>query len=106
MTPAEVLRRARSLLEERGWTQRELEDRAGRICAVGALNVACNLACYPAGNQSRLLDRDLAHAWLREVINPSVSKRAVADWNDDEDRTVVQVLMAFDKAIELAEGRA
>lgn len=95
MTAAEVLRRARALLETRGWTQHTYEGCTGRLCSVGALNRAVD---------DRLtLERLHAEWFLERQLGPNGD---LLEWNDATDRTAVQVLMAFDIAVALAESEA
>lgn len=106
MTPVEVLRKAKALIEERGWTQGEYVSRDGAHCARGACYVASGshvLPMYPVGHiddSANDAQYALASAIGKELLH------SVSDWNDEPGRTKKEVLAAFDKAIALAEGGA
>jgi hypothetical protein len=87
----EALRKGRALIEERGLARAILEDYNGRFCAVGAIT-----------RQSRTLELGMAEAldYLAKAIPADLC--AIAAWNDDPDRTIADVIAAYDRAINLA----
>lgn len=90
-TIADDLRAARALVE-RGWFKGWLTD-GQRVCAVGALNIACNgsAAGIPLDDWER---RDAAAALLRQHLT-----QEIAYFNDDPETTKQDVLNLFDKAL-------
>jgi hypothetical protein len=97
---ADKLREARALIAK-GWTQGTF--RASRpsesvcYCLYGAINKA--VLGYADADCSATFEYEefLGKAIGREPLD-------LANWNDDPERTQAEVLAAFDKAIELAEG--
>ena len=99
MTPTEILKEARRLIAEKGWTQGSfarhsngdpigpLGDNAACYCALGAIR--------KTGNGPEQVFAVFA---LADVVGDYVS-----DWNDDPARTKEEVLAAFDEAIRRAE---
>jgi hypothetical protein len=88
---ADVLRRARSLIDApEKWCKGKLQI-GDSFCIEGALRAAASVHRYEALP---------APAWglLRQAIGTSV-----INWNDDDERTHAEVLAAFSRAIELAE---
>jgi hypothetical protein len=91
MTTKDVLISARAEIAH-GWTQGQFRDSNGNVCLVGALmlgskhNLAMELSCYRP---------------LRLATGVELPK-SMMQWNDAKGRTQVEVLAAFDKAIELA----
>lgn len=92
-----VLRRARRLVARPdGWTQHTSLDRAGRVCAIGAifgpLGCVFDIRRYEAFEAVNML----VPPWLRTL----------STWNDAPGRTQDDVVALFDTAIgiELAGG--
>lgn len=100
MTPVEVLKKAKALIEERGWCRREYKDTRGCYCSLGACYVASG---YEVEGASVLHDGDVtAYATAEKALERAIDS-AVIRWNDSPGRTKDEVLAAFDKAIALAE---
>lgn len=102
MDAAELIREARHLLFERGWTKFELEDENGHLCAIGALQSTvetCNCDAY----------RTALHA-LNEASGLSCGRggenceHPIARFNDHPHRTFQEVIDVFDKAEKIAES--
>lgn len=101
-TPAEILRKARELIETKGWTQGAYarsakgepvdwyNKRACQFCLNGALNYAEGLAFVSYDG--------------RELIREAVGQPNTIKWNDEPTRTKAEVLAVFDRAIALAEA--
>lgn len=102
MTTVELLKAARAKIEQ-GWCQGTMaKEQRGRMrgpkesyscswCVLGALAAASTLEELNPYRTARTL--------MEAVVAPSLSA-----WNDAPGRTQAEVLAAFDKAIELAEG--
>jgi hypothetical protein len=117
MKPSEILKKARDLIINRGWTQGAYA-RAGGIKAVeletisGIISNAdsfCSLgAIYSADILEMAGDSNTAHAidYLQRVVVCEFTRfdMFIAYWNDMPGRTKEQVIDAFDEAIELAES--
>lgn len=91
---ADVLRRARALIDApEKWIQRAAKI-GGRMCMFGALSVALGSkdSTVPAGDKS-----------LR-LLSLGVGGCSVSRFNDAPERTHTEVLAAFDRAIALAES--
>jgi hypothetical protein len=72
---ADVLHRARSILQERGWTRGGLRDEQGAVCAVGAIRAA-------AHNRDQADD---ACALLLDAIQARFADaETVPSWNDQQ----------------------
>jgi hypothetical protein len=99
MSTADVLRKAKQVLIERGWTQGRYENKNGCVCAVGAINVVVHGA---AANFNGSVPGFYARGALREANGD----RPVTDLNDHVWQTEDDVLAAFDRAIALAESEA
>lgn len=94
MTVADDLRAAEAVIGRRGWCQRQIVDRAGHVCAVGAVRAAVGL--MPDGwtpdawselNTSDdvvVADRRRSDAVLQLRVWAGCSP---IDWNDDEGQT-------------------
>ena len=102
--PIRVLLVARDLLHEKGWTQLDAQDAAGRYCLTGALSEA-------AGE-----DRDAYRAALQTIgarLNEPACAFggfdchcAVLRWNDREGRTKHEVVAKLDEVIDTALAAA
>lgn len=102
MTVAETLRRAKALIDApEKWTKGEfarnakgrpcLPREAACFCTVGALVVACG------PGQTSAFEKLRAH--FTRLVGGSIGT-----WNDAPERTHAEVMAAFDRAIEIAEG--
>jgi hypothetical protein len=103
MTAAATLRAAAQLIRERGWGQGDYVNASGCFCSVGAIRAACGIQDF--AGQSKTAPSSTkpvreALGWLSR----SVGRVLMAGWNDAPDRTVDDVLAAFDRAATLAEG--
>lgn len=102
------LRAARALLVERGWTQgclgRDsggepilytgyLKDLAATLCIGGACAVAAPLC-----------EEDDRYYFATQALREASGAEALANWNDEPNRTLDEVLAVFDAAIAKAEG--
>jgi hypothetical protein len=100
---SEVLRKAADEIRRRGWHQTDYGSdvvafETCAVCSLGAVNtvVAGDPFAWATVNE----DRDLAIAALMR----SIDDERVPDWNDTEGRTVEEVLDAFERAAQAAEG--
>jgi hypothetical protein len=106
-----ILKLARKLLAEKGWTQGEYardkrqdpvhSDYKGAVCycALGALAAA--------GHKLKAPEHiGWPRAALREAIGVDNDAGSIPDWNDAPERTKRQVLAKFDKAIKLSTKAA
>jgi hypothetical protein len=90
MTPSEILLKAADLLAERGWTQGQLVSAGGRVCALGAIRIACTgtidvlpgLSLGDAGNSASRRLETYVGCWI-------------ASWNDAPERTAEDVILAM-----------
>ena len=107
MRSSEVLRRASEVIRRRGWCQEDFAEKGGnlatcRVCAWGAINAAATGDPtdweYSNGHEQPALD------WLTRAVFGEQFGGYVAEWNDDLDRTVEDVLAALNKAAHLAES--
>jgi len=108
MTTAELLRRAKSLLEERGWTQGVYARVGDRPCHPWADNPTsfCSAGAVMAASQCVAQD-GYSHLAEKAVIAlQGAIGGTVAFFNDAPGRTKDEVLAAFDRAIEIAEREA
>lgn len=101
MTVKEVLLGAAQVLETRGWCQKQYVDKRGCCCMSGAMQFAM-------GFDPRTDDMwrsDMSRIWL-EAIAAVESQMGAMDtvirWNDQQGRTVEEVLSVLEKAAEAA----
>lgn len=99
---------ARTYLETHGWCQHEAHNsQTNQVCAVGALNkiIAPDwngeqlLYAYPETIQRRAPSYKLL---LKVIGGKSTDHLALANWNDAPERTLSDVLAAYDRAIALS----
>lgn len=109
MTALAILKEARALIDEKGWTQgAHARDDRGVIVETESPKAVC-FCVSGALRQARVnlhegLFDGLAGAadWFKEAA----AIRSIPAWNDAPTRTKVDVLAVFDKAIALAEKGA
>lgn len=113
MTAADVLRRGRDLLREKGWTQKAYKNDSGCMCSLGACYVAAGVPVSEEQTHAHTAEEvsaedraDEAQHFLYRAIREIGGLYGVIDWNDRPERTVEEVYAAFDKAIEIAEGQS
>lgn len=99
MKASEVLREARNILFERGWTRVVREAPGGEVC----LEAACSIPITGMPDFLLLyahdpIEVDVVSA-LRAATGAPVS---LWSWNDAEDRTFDDVIDALDRAEKLA----
>lgn len=95
---AEVIREARNLLFERGWTQHVTEDDDGHLCLIRALNLAAGEGLGRVAS--------IAHPGADKAIASAVDDRVAFGWNDEPGRTFGEVIDILDKAEKFAEAAA
>lgn len=97
MKASEVLRKAKGVLEDRGWCQKAFSAADGGdcpVCAWGAINVA----------RAGAPDAWMGSASARLFFEDAVDGEGIASWNDHRGRSRGEVIAAFDRAIALAEA--
>lgn len=90
----EILRKARVLIEAKGWRQGGA-DGSGKVCAGVAIEQA-------AGDDSDLWHEPKAAFLLAADLRPH---SYIFPWNDANGRTQAEVLAAFDRAIAATSGK-
>lgn len=90
---ATVFRRAREVLDKRGWCKGEYEELDGSCCLVGAARVAAIGKPY-AGDQASVCDR--IQGELAEAIG--CDYYAVTGWNDADTRRKRDVIALLKRA--------
>lgn len=84
----EILDHAAEVIEEQGWCQGTLRNRAGRVCAQGAIGVAgCRVFDF-----SSLRNEAVRHAII--ALDNHVGT-AASRWNDQPGRTEADVIEAL-----------
>jgi len=100
MTPYEGLIAARKLISSQDkWRKNRYEDSRNRRCAEGALLSATH---WVGHSEARELLKDA----IIELHGNRNRMDLVVRWNDDPERTHVEVLAVFDLAIEMASEQA
>lgn len=92
----ERLLKAAQIIRERGWCQGSLHLPSGEVCAVGAIEAACEddgLSDIQMEAQSRLTD----HVYGQPAIRDD-KLVYVARWNDYPGRTAEEVIRALEMA--------
>lgn len=87
-----IARLAEERIRERGWCQRAFEELDGRVCLLGAVNLACT-SCADHSNSVAYKFR--THLKYELFDDP-------ATWNDDPMRTKEEVLAVLRR---IAEGK-
>lgn len=100
-TPSDLLARAAELIGERGWCQGTIKTAEGHMCAMGAMAEAKRELFGP--ENVRRTSRIYADAMysLVDVINEPhgySSLVSVPQWNDEEDQTAENVILALKTA--------
>lgn len=88
------LRRARDIVAK-GWCPRGLYDELGNVCAVGAVNIACEGHLHVRSKPTSRRDEAL-RALIRHLPG---SWQEVYRYNDDPSTTHQDILNLFDKAL-------
>lgn len=101
-----VLKRAKELLEQEGWTQRYYHDAYGARCAVGALrDSAFGVTEGKPWNDGFDLFKKSEVAVCRVIGgNVEYPGDAITQYNDAPERTQEEVLNMFDAAVALEES--
>lgn len=94
---AEILRKAKHILENDGWCQGTMHSSQGH-CAIGALRVVSSGAGLMAAREA--LENVIGTpAWI------SAGYSLIAWWNDYPGRTKEEIIAKFDQAIASAESQ-
>ena len=91
---AALLHRARARIQTDGWCRDALYDEAGAICPIRAIRLEAT-----SGRQAD----DACHLLL-EAIQRHWAAETIPSWNEQQ-TSVAPVLLAFDRAAELAHNR-
>jgi len=106
-TPADILREAKRLIEEKGWTQGTYaRDSRGEACDWNGATALCFCAegaMFAAAEALRAdAGAECAAGFLIEQVTPAPS---IVAYNDQPGRSREDVIAIFDKAIALAEAQ-
>jgi hypothetical protein len=82
-----ILQRARQILINDGWCQGDMYNHKGAHCALGAISA---------------VDANVPSNWEISPLSYVTPGSSIAGWNDEIDRTLEDVLKAFDEATSLA----
>jgi hypothetical protein len=95
LTNAEALRKAANIMKKKGHAKHELEDKQGRVCLLGAINMA--LFGRPASFGDKRSDSLLSHvaAYLSRKLGKRVTDFGAVDWNNDRQRKGEEVIAAL-----------
>lgn len=99
----EALRGAAGIIAERGHAKGMLEDTDGRVCAIGALRIACFGTARNRGRYDQGFDWDLyddIYSHLESYIHDELCVDGVMLYNDEPERTQAEVVAAFRAAAE------
>jgi hypothetical protein len=98
MSTAKTLRDAADYVSEHGWTQNEMQDDEGRVCAMGAIRETTAMYSLDGMNALQAMVKSLGLDRNRSgFLHP------VAMWNDAKGRSAEDVILAFKRAAEYAE---
>jgi hypothetical protein len=103
VTTSEILRQAKAELLVRGWCQAVYANRAGEVCAHGALGLAVGCFSVRSTGGVSVNIHSTTFPFAADRVLAGVVGRCVTEWNDDPRRTPEDVLAAFDAAIAIAE---
>lgn len=105
-TVLQVLKKARKLIETKGWTQVvEARDEDGNAIDYRDERAICFCALGALWRAADGFESDLA-VDARATLASCVHTDHIIDWNDRKRRTKEDVLAAFDRAIKKAEKEA
>lgn len=89
-----TLREAAEYISEHGWTQGDLSNSEGGVCALGALNCVAGIGNIRAHDAATAL-------WDYLDLRDSLTAlHPVAVWNDAPERTAEDVILAMKRAAE------
>lgn len=104
MKLSEILRAGKQRIETLGWCQGDDESiwgKSGKCCAATAMTR--DIPEFGAGGFfTALTNYEEAATAFRAANN---IRRSIAEWNDAPERTLPEVLAAYDKAIAAAEAQ-
>lgn len=101
MKLSEILRAGKANIEKHGWGQgigEVLFGRPNKCCALTAISIQ-KTGCMEQINEC------VAAVRLFRGVNGFGTSTSVAQWNDAPERTLSDVLAAYDKAITAAEAQ-
>lgn len=95
-----MIKRTIKVLEERGWTQHIEEDNEGKMCLLGALNVAATGEAEPRATlltseyNNTLIDigNSVAPMDMRSEYLNDEAREQIAHWNDRKSRRKSDVI--------------
>lgn len=103
-----VLKRAKQIIEEDGWTQGTYGDNDGPVCALGAIRRAIYGQTYVPGFTERERESNLYRSIgirIAEIIgDPNYPFDGLVQFNDTHGRTKEEVLKVFNDAISLGDS--
>jgi hypothetical protein len=113
LSPVDVLRKAKALIEERGWCKGRFVEDDGSCCVEGAVLLASG---YPEAKLSPTRppqEREEPYLRFAKMAEARILSRAVGRasdviwaWNDRQGQTKQDILAGIDRAIALAEQEA
>lgn len=113
---ADIYTKAADHIERVGWYQGDLYDHVQakgtpreecRVCTIGALNVALyGKPSYPVEALRSENGAQDVESFFARRLGLAAAGLSIADWNDDDDRTVAQVTTALRKVAEAARKEA
>lgn len=101
-----VFEKAVEIIEVRGWTQRQEIDEQGRVCALGALGLACGGEEWESleGTWAVVLGDNIAGRRLMIEAQNFLQSQGftggdwTGDWNDQPSRTKEEVIQTLEEA--------
>lgn len=114
LTPVVALRKAKTILETKGWIQNGFDGPSGSTCLDGALRYSTTWdRTRPEGHDTKDAVYRKTRRYVLTAIDSlgsgtatedALTRGSITDWNDRHTRTKESVLEVLDKAIELAEA--
>ena len=102
MKASTLLRKAKRVIETKGWTQNKYHTKGDGYCVAGAIVQAEHPKSFKEKSYFANDRTDGPFKYLRLAIRVR-RNYPVSQWNDRHSRTKKQVLAAFDRAIALAK---
>lgn len=107
LSPVDILIKVKKTLSLRGWFQGNLvepnTESKGRVCFIGAMNVAMRDNPYEARSIYKCNEGVVMDTIIR-LIKEDTGQASTVLWNDNPCRTIVQVNKLIDQAIKNLKG--
>jgi len=102
MTALELLREAKRLIEEKGWTQGDFA-RNSRGNGVSVVSRTATCFCAFGALQANAVGHAASYIAACDILEACLPEKSVVSYNDHPTTTKADILALYDRAIERAE---